>query len=88
MEANIYFSNGTIGVAIFVPFISHVMALIGAFVGITLSILFPCMCYWKIALRARSFRPELAVILFIVLDIMCVLLLGTYIAVLDIIKEF
>ncbi|XP_061355440.1 amino acid transporter AVT1I-like [Gastrolobium bilobum] len=57
----------TMLVAIFVPFFGYIMAFIGAFSGITLAWLLPCLCYLKINVAARRFGLELLVIIGIIL---------------------
>nr|XP_043639719.1 amino acid transporter AVT1I-like [Erigeron canadensis] len=75
----------TVVVALVVPYFGYVMAFIGAFLGISLSILIPCLCYWKILIGFKRFSPELMMILVIMLIGTVVAILGTYSAVANII---
>ncbi|PWA69979.1 Amino acid transporter, transmembrane [Artemisia annua] len=77
----------TLVVALVVPFFGHVMAFIGAFVGVIMSILLPCLCYWKIVIGFRNFGGEWLMILMIVLSGAFVGVVGTCTALMNIIKE-
>ncbi|KAL4569086.1 hypothetical protein LXL04_024713 [Taraxacum kok-saghyz] len=77
----------TVVVALSVPFFGYVMSFVGAFSGITLSIVFPCLCYWKIALKFKKFGVEKTVILMILLIGTIIAVVGTYTASTDIINE-
>ncbi|KAJ4972913.1 hypothetical protein NE237_006087 [Protea cynaroides] len=62
-------------VALSIPFFGYLMAFIGAFLSVVVSILLPCICYLKIFKGSRSFGSELVII--------CgILLLGVTVAVL------
>ncbi|XP_023731288.1 amino acid transporter AVT1I [Lactuca sativa] len=74
-------------VALLVPFFGYVMAFIGAFLGISMSILFPCLCYWKIVIGFKRFEVEMMVILVILCVGMFFEVVGTYTAVTNIINE-
>ncbi|PNY12681.1 vacuolar amino acid transporter 1-like protein [Trifolium pratense] len=50
-------------VALFVPFFGYIMAFIGAFLSVAISLLFPCLCYLKIHKAARRFGLELIIII-------------------------
>ncbi|KVH96152.1 amino acid transporter AVT1I-like [Cynara cardunculus var. scolymus] len=77
----------TVFVALMVPFFGYVMAFIGAFLSITVSILFPCLCYLKIVVGFKRFGGELMVILVIILIGTFVAVVGTYTALSAILKE-
>lgn len=77
----------TVFVALLVPFFGYVMAFIGAFLSITVSILFPCLCYWKIAIGFKRIGVEMSVILMIVFIGTFVAVVGTYTALTNIINE-
>ncbi|KAK1437732.1 hypothetical protein QVD17_03528 [Tagetes erecta] len=77
----------TVFVALVVPYFGYMMAFIGAFLSITVSILLPCLCYCKIVIGFKKFRMELMMILMILLFGICVAIVGTYTALTDIIKE-
>ncbi|KAI3714283.1 hypothetical protein L1987_72880 [Smallanthus sonchifolius] len=79
--------TSTVFVALLVPFFGHVMAFIGAFLSITVSILVPCLCYWKMVIGFNKFGVELMMILMILLFGSVVAIVGTYTALTDIIKE-
>ncbi|CAL0313653.1 unnamed protein product [Lupinus luteus] len=53
----------TMLVALFIPFFGYVMAFIGAFLSVTVSLLLPCLCYLKINKAARRFGLELMIII-------------------------
>ncbi|KAF1874542.1 hypothetical protein Lal_00029969 [Lupinus albus] len=65
----------TMFVALFIPFFGYVMAFIGAFLSVTVSLLLPCLCYLKINKGARRFGLELMIIIGI-------LFIGSFIGVL------
>ncbi|XP_019422916.1 PREDICTED: vacuolar amino acid transporter 1-like [Lupinus angustifolius] len=65
----------TVLVALFIPFFGYVMAFIGAFLSVTVSLLLPCLCYLKINKAARRFGLELMIIIGI-------LFIGSFIGVL------
>ncbi|KAL4569517.1 hypothetical protein LXL04_025156 [Taraxacum kok-saghyz] len=77
----------TVFVALLIPFFGYVMAFIGAFLSITVSILFPCLCYWKIAIGFKKFTMEMSVILMILFIGTFVAVVGTYNALTNIINE-
>ncbi|XP_073024220.1 amino acid transporter AVT1I-like [Primulina eburnea] len=65
-------------VASTVPFFGYLMALVGAFLNVTASILLPCFCYLKISGAYRKLGVEVAIIGFIVLMGLVILVTGTY----------
>ncbi|KAI3502488.1 hypothetical protein L1887_30580 [Cichorium endivia] len=77
----------TVVVALLVPFFGYVMAFIGAFLSITVSILFPCLCYWKISVGFKKFGVEIMVILVILFIGTFVAITGTYTALTNIVNE-
>ncbi|KAM0058754.1 putative amino acid transporter, transmembrane domain-containing protein [Helianthus debilis subsp. tardiflorus] len=79
--------TSTVFVALVVPFFGYVMAFIGAFLSITVSVLLPCLCYCKIIIGFKKFGVELMVIFMILLFGTLVAVVGTYTALTDIIKE-
>ncbi|KAL6350733.1 hypothetical protein AAG906_028198 [Vitis piasezkii] len=64
----------TVVVALTVPFFGYIMEFIGAFLSVTVSMLFPCVFYLKINKASRSFGLEL-------IAIIAILALGSFIAV-------
>lgn len=77
----------TVVVALAVPFFGYVMAFIGSFLSVTVSILLPCLCYLNIFKRYRRFGVELVLILSIVLVGTLVAVTGTYISLREIVKH-
>ncbi|XP_034696277.1 amino acid transporter AVT1I-like [Vitis riparia] len=64
----------TVVVALTVPFFGYIMEFIGAFLSVTVSMLFPCIFYLKINKASRSFGLEL-------IAIIAILVLGSFVAV-------
>ncbi|KAF2298849.1 hypothetical protein GH714_028307 [Hevea brasiliensis] len=58
----------TLVVALTIPFFDYVMAFIGAFLSVNVSLLFPCLCYLRINKAARRFGIELVVIVGILIS--------------------
>ncbi|KAJ9548954.1 hypothetical protein OSB04_021497 [Centaurea solstitialis] len=77
----------TVFVALMVPFFGYVMAFIGASLSITVSILFPCLCYLKIVVGFKRFGGELVAILIIIFIGTFVAVVGTYTALTEILNE-
>lgn len=77
----------TVFVALAVPFFGYVMAFIGAFLSISVSMLFPCLCYLKINKASRKFGSELIAIVMIVVFGAIVAVVGTYTSLRDIAKQ-
>jgi vesicular inhibitory amino acid transporter len=74
-------------VACTVPFFGYVMAFIGAFTGVTLSMLLPCLCYLKMNKTARSFGLELIIIVGILVTGSFIGVSGTYISLKQIVNH-
>ncbi|KAK0573303.1 hypothetical protein LWI29_006111 [Acer saccharum] len=68
----------TVIVALTVPFFGYVMAFIGAFLSVTVSILLPCLCYLRIYKAAQGFGLELMIIVWILAFGSIVGVVGTY----------
>ncbi|XP_071703491.1 amino acid transporter AVT1I-like [Rutidosis leptorrhynchoides] len=77
----------TVFVALVVPFFGYLMAFIGAFMSIAVSVLFPCLCYWKLVIGFKKFRVEVMLILMILLIGTFVAVVGTYTSLANIMKE-
>ncbi|XP_061345831.1 amino acid transporter AVT1I-like [Gastrolobium bilobum] len=77
----------TVLMALFIPFFGYVMAFIGAFLSVAISLLFPCLCYLKINKAARRFGFELIIIIGILLMGSFIGILGTYISVRQIVNQ-
>ncbi|KAL6135633.1 hypothetical protein ACLB2K_067860 [Fragaria x ananassa] len=65
-------------VALAVPFFAYLMALVGAFLSVTASIIMPCLCYLKISGTYRRIGCEMLIIWGIILLGAAVVILGTY----------
>ncbi|CAJ2645327.1 unnamed protein product [Trifolium pratense] len=74
-------------VALFVPFFGYIMAFIGAFLSVAISLLFPCLCYLKIHKAARRFGLELIIIIGILIIGTLIGIHGTYISLVKIAKN-
>ncbi|XP_051121104.1 amino acid transporter AVT1I-like [Andrographis paniculata] len=74
----------SMAVAVAIPFFEILMSLVGAFLSITASVIFPCLCYLKMSGDYRRFRRKSAAIWGIVLVGVVVLVVGTYVAMRDI----
>lgn len=74
-------------VALAVPFFGYVMAFIGSFLSVTVSILLPCLCYLNIYKGYRRFGLELVLIVAIVLMGIVVAVTGTYTSLREIVKH-
>jgi vesicular inhibitory amino acid transporter len=61
-------------VALYIPFFAYIMAFIGAFLSVAITLLFPCLCYLKINKVAKKFGLELIII-------MGILIIGTFIGI-------
>ncbi|XP_015576789.2 amino acid transporter AVT1I [Ricinus communis] len=77
----------TLVVALTIPFFGYVMAFIGAFLSVTVSMLLPCLCYLRINKAARTFGLELVVIVGILIFGLFVAVVGTYISLKQIITH-
>ncbi|KAK8546981.1 hypothetical protein V6N13_099726 [Hibiscus sabdariffa] len=58
----------TVIVALTIPFFDYVMAFIGSFSGVTVSMLLPCLCYPKLNKTARKFGLE-SIVIVSILDV-------------------
>ncbi|XP_019053419.1 PREDICTED: amino acid transporter ANT1-like isoform X2 [Nelumbo nucifera] len=65
-------------VALMVPFFGYLMALVGAFLSVTASIILPCLCYLKISGNYRRWGYEFVFIMGIILIGLLVVVVGTY----------
>jgi len=74
-------------VALFVPFFGYIMAFIGAFLSVAISLLFPCLCYLKMHKAARRFGLELIIIIAILIIGTFIGILGTYISLVKIVNN-
>jgi vesicular inhibitory amino acid transporter len=61
-------------VALYIPFFAYIMAFIGAFLSVAITLLFPCLCYLKINKAAKKIGLEL-------ITIMGILIIGTFIGI-------
>ncbi|KAK7362324.1 hypothetical protein VNO77_04434 [Canavalia gladiata] len=67
--------------ALFIPFFGYIMAFIGAFMSVAISLLFPCLCYLKINKTARRFGLEMVIIIAILVIGTFIGIIGTYLSV-------
>ncbi|RDX78866.1 Amino acid transporter AVT1I, partial [Mucuna pruriens] len=77
----------TVVMALFMPFFGYIMAFIGSFFSVSMSLLFPCLCYLKLNKTARQFGWELIIIITILLIGIFIGILGTYLSVKHIINH-
>jgi len=77
----------TVVVALTIPFFGYVMAFIGAFLSVTVSMLLPCLCYLRIDKSARRFGLELVLIVGILIVGSLVGIIGTYTSIKQIVKH-
>lgn len=77
----------TVVVALTIPFFGYVMTFIGAFLSISASMLFPCLCYLKIKKAYKRWGPEFLSIMLILVVGIFVSVVGTYSSVRDIISH-
>ncbi|GMN41856.1 hypothetical protein TIFTF001_011065 [Ficus carica] len=77
----------TVIVALLIPFFGYVMAFTGAFLGVSVSMLLPCLFYLKINKAARSFGFELMMIMGIVVTGSFVGVIGTYMSLKQIVNH-
>ncbi|KAL6976626.1 hypothetical protein U1Q18_025413 [Sarracenia purpurea var. burkii] len=77
----------TVIVALAIPFFGYVMAFIGSFLSINISILFPCLCYLKIYRVHKLFGSELILIVAILAMGFLVAVMGTYTSLREIVKN-
>ncbi|OWM65280.1 hypothetical protein CDL15_Pgr008870 [Punica granatum] len=77
----------TVIVALLFPFFGPLMALVGAALNVTVSILFPCACYLKISKAYQRWRLETVVIFGIIVFGFSIGVLGTYSSLKGIVKH-
>lgn len=76
----------TVFVALLFPFFGLLMALVGAILNVTVSILLPCICYLKI-FGGKKWRYEFVIIVGIILVAILVGVMGTYSSIVQIMKH-
>ncbi|XP_076933748.1 amino acid transporter AVT1I-like [Bidens hawaiensis] len=74
-------------VAMTLPFFGDLMSLVGAFLMVLASIIFPSVCYLKISGTYKTFRLELVIIGFLVLVGILIAFVGTYSALANIVRK-
>lgn len=77
----------TVIIALVIPFFGYIMAFIGSFLSIMVSVVLPCMCYLKIFKASRKFGFELVSIIGILMIGVVIAVMGTYSSVRDIIHN-
>ena len=75
----------TVIIALLIPFFGYVMAFIGSFLSIMVSVVLPCVCYLKIFKASRKFGFELVSNIGILIIGVVIAVMGTYQSVHDII---
>ena len=78
---------GALLLATGVPFFGYVMAVIGSFLTITVSVIFPSLCYLKLYDAELEQKDKLINYFIVVLGVFCALS-GTYTSVRDLLQEF
>lgn len=86
-SARILLVGSSVLVAETVPFFGNLMALVGAFLSVTASILLPCLCYLKICGDWRKLGCELAIIAFTLVMGLVVFVVGTYTSLMQIVED-
>ncbi|WVZ08793.1 hypothetical protein V8G54_022139 [Vigna mungo] len=71
-------------IALVVPFFGSLMSLVGAFLSVTASILFSCLCYLKISDTYRKFGCETIAIVIIIMTTIVMAISGMYISLMEI----
>ncbi|KAL3696643.1 hypothetical protein R1sor_010719 [Riccia sorocarpa] len=77
----------TVGVAILIPFFGLVMAFIGAFLSMTVSLILPCMCYLRIIGDSATISQRLLCGFIIMVGLLCAFG-GTYSSVAEIVRSY
>ncbi|GAA0164157.1 hypothetical protein LIER_19862 [Lithospermum erythrorhizon] len=78
----------TIIVALSLPFFGQLMSLVGAFFSVTASVILPCLCFLRISRTYQErFGLELIAICGIVLVGVSIMIIGSYVAILDIMEN-
>lgn len=74
-------------VALAIPFFGSLMSLVGAFLSVAASIILPCACYLKISGSYKRFGFEMVIISSIILIGAVAGIVGTYVAIVEIVEE-
>ncbi|KAE8673226.1 Transmembrane amino acid transporter family protein isoform 2 [Hibiscus syriacus] len=77
----------TVIVALSIPFFGYVMAFIGSFLSVTVSMLLPCLCYLKLNKAARKNGLELIIIVSILVAGLFIGVVGTFTSIRQIVKH-
>lgn len=77
----------TVTVALALPLFGHLMSLVGAFLSISACIIIPCLCFLKISGIYRRLCFEAFLITGILVMGVCIMIIGTYTALLDIVRH-
>lgn len=80
-----FFITSSVVVAETLPFFGYMMSLVGALLSVTVSILLPCLCYLKISGNYKKVGCETVVLFGLVVMSVPIGVLGTYIAIREII---
>ncbi|TKY65182.1 Vacuolar amino acid transporter 1 [Spatholobus suberectus] len=74
-------------VALTIPFFGYLMSLVGAFLSVTASVMFPCLCYLKISGTYRKFGCETLGIVTIIIAAIAMGISGTYTSLMEILHH-
>ncbi|XP_047321067.1 amino acid transporter AVT1I-like [Impatiens glandulifera] len=77
----------TVVVAMAVPYFGYVMTFMGAFLGVGVSIVLPCLCYLKIHKDMKRFGLEYMIIVIILMMGIFVSIVGTYTSIRNIVMH-
>ncbi|ESQ32604.1 hypothetical protein EUTSA_v10004328mg [Eutrema salsugineum] len=76
-----FFITSSVVIAETLPFFGYMMSLVGALLSVTVSILLPCVCYLKISGNYKKFGVETVMLFGMVVMSVPIGVLGTYIAI-------
>lgn len=79
--------TSTVIVALVFPFFGLLMALVGAILNVTVSILLPCLCYLKISGSSQKWGFEVLMIVGIIVMAISVGVMGTYSSIREIVRQ-
>lgn len=78
----------TVTVALTLPLFGYLMSLVGAFLSVSACIIIPCLCFLKISGIYQRLSFELLVIAGILVMGVSIMIIGTYTALLEIVRHF
>lgn len=74
-------------IALAIPFFVSLMSLVGAFLNVIASIILPCACYLKISGHYKKFGLEMVIITSIIVIGVLIGIVGTYVAIVEIVGK-